>query len=185
MKKCQCWLCQHLDKISLCARKFVTLSQKKNSRINLYLALVAVAIILTHLLVASSFYWGVGLSGPPDGSQDNKYQYSGAKSPEDESDVVNGNAVKGSGSQTESKNNNAKRQEYIRASRDLYAQEGMWRAANVLAVIGVFQFLFSIPALYMIWQTLRATRDTLGETQKATFTANRTADVAEALSEPI
>lgn len=76
---------------------------------------------------------------------------------------------------------------------DLAAQQGMWRATNVVAVVAFFQLIATFIGLLWIYQTLQGTRTALKHTGKtlkqtriatrhareATVAANRTADAAE------
>jgi len=70
------------------------------------------------------------------------------------------------------RSNFEKSNEFIKDGRDLYAQEGMWRAANALVVLAFFQLLATITTIIFIWRTLSATKDTADA-------AVRTAEAAE------
>lgn len=65
--------------------------------------------------------------------------------------------------------------EFIKNGRDLYAQEGMWRAANLLVVLTYIQVCVGgLTAFYLV-MTFRTQRSELGQ-------ARRTADAAESES---
>lgn len=69
-------------------------------------------------------------------------------------------------------------------SGDLAAQRGMWRATNVMAIVAFFQGVATFAGIYLLYDTLRATRKTLGiadetlnETRQATVAARNSTGV--------
>jgi len=84
--------------------------------------------------------------------------------------------------------------------RDIHAQEGMWRATNLVAILTIFQVLIGIVGLALLFQTLKATqktidfgretlritqetlrqtKETAGQVEQTTQAANRSANAAE------
>ena len=168
-----------------CLRKGLTLSRRHDRKLNHILLWIAVLIIAFHAVVMFIFYY-MTLSTPPErGVQNNEYKYERANRPKNEginTGLIDKHTRDSACDKQDCKNNSDKNKsfpEYVKDSRDLYAQEGMWRATNFMAVFAALQFLVGIPTLIMIWLTLKATRDTLKETQGATSAANRTAEATE------
>lgn len=78
---------------------------------------------------------------------------------------------------------------YLSDARDLAAQEGVWRASNIIAIIAAIQTFIGAAGLIALWYTLKATRATLEEAKSttlqarlATKAANDTADIARTAS---
>ena len=81
--------------------------------------------------------------------------------------------------------------EFIKDKRDINAQEGMWRATNLVAFYALFQTIFGGISLLLIFFTLRATRDalvhtrdTLNSTNKALVQSRNATEIARKESLP-
>lgn len=69
--------------------------------------------------------------------------------------------------------------EYLSSARDLAAQEGVWRASNVIAILGFIQVLIGFMGLILIANTLKETRKASYAARKTIAEAARSADAAE------
>ncbi len=77
--------------------------------------------------------------------------------------------TEGTGANPDNENSHPKRfrDESEKDRLDVFAQEGMWRSANYLVLLGVVTAVTSIVALLFIYKTFRAQRDELNETKSA------------------
>lgn len=165
-----------------CLRKGYTLSRRHDRKLNYCLLWATVIMISLHFTAAAIYSYKVLVWPPHVDVQDNENKYIDAEEPKKKCFEVNSKDEKANNTsecKIKSPDNHPHDKSfmaYVKDSRDLYAQEGMWRATNFLAVIGLFQFIFGLPALAMIWFTLRATQDTLKEAREA---AKATRDALE------
>lgn len=72
---------------------------------------------------------------------------------------------------------NQKAGDFIKNKRSINAQEGAWRATNLIAILTIFQVMIGFLGLWFLLKTLRATaeallytKDTLKEARIATYT---------------
>lgn len=80
----------------------------------------------------------------------------------------------------EEKTNNTKSAlDYLSDARDLAAQEGVWRASNVIALLGFIQVMIGFLGLYLIAATLKETRKASSAARKTLSEATRSADATE------
>lgn len=69
--------------------------------------------------------------------------------------------------------------EFVSSKRELNAQEGVWRASNALAYFTAIATVIGVIGLFLLRETLLATRRTLEATVVGANAANRTADAAQ------
>lgn len=58
--------------------------------------------------------------------------------------------------------------DYLSDARDLDAQEGVWKASRVIAIVALVQTFIGLGGLILVYGTLKATQDTFREARKAT-----------------
>lgn len=104
---------------------------------------------------------------PPSSTEHSEYteQYEPIK--ELGSDVGDSSNASRAYQHTTSEKRESLKQSFINRKRDLNAQEGMWRAANYLAVLAFLQFLATILTILYIYRTFRVQKDELDETKRA------------------
>lgn len=140
---------------------------RADRRCNRILAAATYFIIAVFLLISLCLSLGLITWPTANDVQFNPYQIFGTESSGSEQNRINETKL-----------------QKVRDSRNLYAQEGIWRASSILAVVGILQLVVTIPTLILIWQTLKATKKTLDETKSATEAAIRTATAAENAERP-
>lgn len=68
---------------------------------------------------------------------------------------------------TRADNEEERRNEFIASKRDLNAQEGVWRASNLMAILTGFATIIGVAGIYLLKATLDATNSTLKVAQES------------------
>ncbi len=159
----------------------------------IYILLVAICLILSiltavHLSRIFVEYKELLYPLPPKGYENEQYAKEQAV-PEyfDASVLVASDNAKSINNKSSKEENNARIAavaEFTKNKRDLNAQEGMWRAANFLVVLTMFQiFIGAITAWYLV-RTFRTQREELEQAERATDAAE-SAQAAYLMIEPV
>jgi len=136
----------------------------------LFLILIAASVIAL-LLSAKSYI----ASPPEEGKTANEYVYIDTETKHGSVAICPEGSDDCSSTQTSSDKNKTPEQnfnEYSKNKRDINAQEGMWRAANLLVVLTLVQVFVGAFTVYFLIKTFRTQKRELNA-------ANRTAEAAE------
>ena len=129
------------------------------------IALILVLFLLAATLVLKKYHKLFPL--PPQSQEHGEYteEYQAVEQPDPTSAIQPNTGKKGDTKTQEKKE--ALEKSFINRKRDLNAQEGMWRAANYLAVLAFLQlFITCITAIYL-YRTFRVQKDELDTTKQA------------------
>jgi len=128
-------------------------------------------VFLLFILVVGLAKYALVSKPPPAGIEESEYTYTSPNAENQQEVKVTGNSCADDHCPaccTKADNEQYKRNEFVSSKRDLNAQEGVWRASNAMAILTAVATIIGGFGVYLLKQTLVATRQTLNATKDAT-----------------